>query len=299
MIVRVADGRARVVREIRAAAPLMSDLGAPVPARGPWLTAALPAPAARPFPRHRPRAVVVEHSRQGRPDGVALLSFRRRGPATAISLLGALPGPLPAGRPASRLLARDDEVAGLLAEGVFDLLTSVRGPWTLQLAGLPLGDPTVRHLSARLSAARVPAGHSTDRSRALVDELDGVAAVQRTRDPAAVDRWLPAVLARVPRPQRTFVRTAARVHAALGELELAVVPTRDGVAAALLTFVDGDDRWPWWGLSDLGGLRTQLGVPLVSLTASVGLTDGVSDAAWRAAARLTGRGAVSGGAAAG
>ena len=41
MFTRVAVGRARVVREIRAAAPLMAALRAPVAARGPWLTAVL------------------------------------------------------------------------------------------------------------------------------------------------------------------------------------------------------------------------------------------------------------------
>ena len=300
MVLRVADGRARVVREIRAAAPLMAALAAPVTARGPWLTAALPPPAGSPLRRDPTRAVVVEQQLHGRPDGLALLSVRRRGPATAVGLLGAAPSPLPAGRPTSRLYARDDVAAGRLADGLFDLLTSLRGPWTLHLTGLPLGDPTVRHLSARLSAARIESGHSTDRSRVLVDELDTVADVLRTRDPATVDRWLPAVLARLPRAQRGFVRTAVRVHAALGELELAVVPHRDGgVAAAVLTFVDGTDRWPWWGTSDLGGLGTRLGMPLVSLSAAVGLTGGVSDVVWRAAGKLTGRTGVSGAAAAG
>ena len=36
--------------------------------------------------------------------------------------------------------------------------------------------------------------------------------------------------------------------------------------AALLTLVDGTDRWPWWGTSDIGGLRTEMGAPLVGLT---------------------------------
>ncbi|MEU2347468.1 hypothetical protein [Modestobacter sp. NPDC049651] len=298
MLTRVADGRARVVREIRAAAPLVAALASPVTARGPWLTAALPPPSAGPLHRAHPRAVVVERELSGRPDGLALLTTRRRGPVTAVGLLGTAPAPLPAGRPTARLHARDDAVASRLAEGLHDLLTSLRGPWTLHLTGLPLGDPTVRALSARLSAARIPPAHSTDRSRVLVDELDQVADVRRTRDPATVDRWLPAVLDRLPRPQRAFVRTAVRVHAALGELELGVVPRGDGVAAAVLTFVDGADRWPWWGVSDLGGLRAELGMPLVSLSASAGLTGGVSDAVWWAAGKLTGRG-VSGAAAAG
>jgi hypothetical protein len=290
VLTRVADGRARVVREIRAAAPLMSDLAAPVPARGPWLTAALNAQSARPFSRVRPRAVVVEQSGlpagarrepvsgggQGGPstDGAALLTFRRRGVATAVTLLGsgADVGPLPEGRPPARLYARDDDVARRLAGGVVDLLDGLRGPWTLRLAGLPLGDPTLRHLAAAMPDSSL----STTRSRRLVDELDTVAQVQRSRDPAELERWLPAVLARVPERQRAFVRATARLHAAIGQLEVAVVPAPGGPAAVLLTLVDhrpgGADRWPWWGSTDIGGLRRELGSPWVALTASAGLT---------------------------
>jgi hypothetical protein len=290
VLTRVADGRARVVREIRAAAPLMSDLAVPVPARGPWLTAALNAQSAGPLARVRPRAVVVEQSGlpagarrepasgggQGGPstDGAALLSFRRRGVGTAITLLGsgAEVGPLPEGRPPARLYARDDDVARRLAGGVADLLDGLRGPWTLRLAGLPLGDPTIGHLAAAMPDSSL----STTRSRRLVDELDTVAEVQRSRDPVELERWLPAILARVPEHRRAFVRAVARLHAAIGELEVAVVPAAGRPAAVLLTLVDrrpgGEDRWPWWGSTDVGGLRRELGSPWVALTASAGLT---------------------------
>jgi hypothetical protein len=289
VLIRVAEGRARVVREIRAAAPLMSDVAAPVPAQGPWLTAALNAQSARPFSRVRPRAVVVEQSGlpagarrehasgggQGGPstDGVALLSFRRRGVATAVTLLGsdAEVGPLPEGRPPGRLYARDDDVARRLAGGVADLLDDLRGPWTLRLAGLPLGDPTVRHLAAAMPDSSL----STTRSRRLVDELDTVAEVQRSRDPAELERWLPAVLGRVPAHQQDFVRAVARLHAAIGQLEVAVVVGAGGPVAVLLTLLDRrpdrEDRWPWWGSSDVGGLRRELGSPWVALSASAGL----------------------------
>jgi hypothetical protein len=273
VLTRVADGRARVVREIRAAAPLMSDLAVPVPARGPWLTAALNAQSARFLSPVRPWAVVVEQHQGGRSDGVALLSFRRRGVATAVTLLGAGAevGPLPEGRPQSRLYARDDDVARGLAAGVVDLLDGLRGPWTLRLAGLPLGDPTVRHLAAVMPDSSL----STTRSRRLVDELDAVAEVRRSRDPAELERWLPSVLARVPERQRAFVRAVARLHAAIDQLEVAVVPAADGPAAVLLTLLDrrpgGEDRWPWWGSSDVGGLRRELGSPWVALTASAGM----------------------------
>jgi hypothetical protein len=271
---RVADVRARVIHEIRATAPLMSDLAAPIPARAPWLTAAVNAQSARPLSRIRPRAVVVEQHQQGRPDGAALLAFRRRGAATAVTLLGAGADvrPLPEGRPPARLYARDDGVAARLAAGVADLLDGLRAPWTLSLAGLPLGDPTLRHLAAAMPGSSL----STTRSRRLVDELDGVGEVQRSRDPADLDRWLPAVLSRVPSRQRVFLRAAARLHAAVGQLEVAVVPGPSGPAALLLTLVerrsDREDRWPWWGSTDVGGLRRELGSPGSTLTASAGVT---------------------------
>jgi hypothetical protein len=270
--IRVADGRADVAREIRALAPLMSTLAAPVPARGPWLTAALNVQATR--PRTRPRAVLVERHPQGRPDGAALLSFHRRGPLTAVTLLGAEAGPLPEGRSQNRLYARDDEVAVRLAAGVVDLLDGLRSAWTLRLAGLPMGDPTLRHLAAGMPDASL----STTRSRRLVDELDAVGEVRRSSDPTELERWLPALLARVPAPQRAFVRANARLHAAIGQLEVAVVPGVGQPAAVLLTLLDRRadvvDRWPWCGSSDVGGLRRELGSPWAALTSSRGLGSG-------------------------
>ncbi|WP_369139981.1 hypothetical protein [Modestobacter versicolor] len=271
MLTRVADGRADVVREIAAAAPLMADLSAPVTARGPWLTAALNASATGRLSRVRPRAVVVEQGPPGRPDGLALLAFRRRAVGTSVTLLGADAGPLPEGRPQNRLHARDDDIAARLAAGVADLLGALRGPWTMRLSGLPLGDPTLRHLAALLPDSSL----ATARSRRLVDELDTVGAVARSREPAELDRRLPAVLDRVPSSGRALLRTAARLHAANGRLEVAVVPGAGGPAAVLLTLVDphpgGEDRWPWWGSTDVGGLRRELGSPGVTLTVSAGL----------------------------
>lgn len=270
MLTRVAVGRAPVVREVRAAAPLMSELAAPVTARGPWLTAVLNQRPAPLLASARPRAVVVEQPGRGCPDGVALLAFRRRGPVTAVSLLGDAGGPLPGGSPWARFHARDDDVAGRLADGLIDLLDRVRTPWTLRLAGLPPGDPTVRRLAAVLTTA----GVANHRSRRLVDDLDAVGDVRRSLDPGGLDVLLPALLARLPARERRFARAAARLHAAIGRVELAVVPGRDGPAAALLTLLDGPDatvRLPWWGFTDVGGLGRALGSPTTTLTASAGL----------------------------
>jgi hypothetical protein len=262
MSARLAVGRDRVVREVRTAGPLLAALRAPVTARGPWLTAVLNDGAAR-LPRARPVAVVVEPHPRDRPEAVAFLSLRRRGLRTTVSLLGEDAGPVPGGQPPFRLPARDDDAAARLADALVGFLDSLHGPSTLRLAGLPLGDPTVRALAARLPTAV----QATSRSHRLVDELDDVGAVVRSRDPGVVERWLPALLERRPEPRsRRFLRAAARLHAAIGQVEVAVVAEGDAVRAGLLTLVDGPARWPWWGTSDIGGLRTELGSPLVGLT---------------------------------
>src|SRR4051812_40570608 len=220
----------------------MTALRAPVPAGGPWLTAVLNAGAAHRF-SGRPVAVVVEAHRQGRPDAVAFLLLRRRGPVATVSVLGT--DQAPPGGPSARLLARDEEMAGLLAAGVADLLRSLHRPRQLRLAGLPLGDPTARALAARLPDGVL----ATGRTYALLDDLDEVGPVVRSRDPRALERWLPGLLAREPdRRAGEFLRAAARLHAAIGQLEGAVVADRGEPRAAPLTPVDGTRRPPWWGV---------------------------------------------------
>jgi hypothetical protein len=271
---RVALGRARVVRELRAAAPLAAALRAPVPARAPWQTAVLNTGRWSGLPLvvgRRPVAVVVEPHRQGRPAAVAVLVLDRRGPLTTVTLLGQEAGPIPPGRPGFRLPARDDAAADRLAVGVLGLLDGLPGAWTLRLAGLPLGDPTLRALAAELPGAVL----ANERSARLVDDLDDLDAIGvpvRSRDPAVLERWLPSLLERESDPDaRRFLRPAARLHAAIGQLELAAVGEPGSPRAALLTLVDGGDRWPWWGFSTGGGLPTEMGAPLVTLTARGGL----------------------------
>jgi hypothetical protein len=220
---------------------------------------------------HRPVAVVVEEDPAGPPVAVAFLTLHRRGAMTTVTLLGSEGAPLPGGRPPSRLPARDDACADRLAGAVVDLLGGLRGGWSLELAGLPMGDPVVRALADRLPRTVV----ANVRSTRLVDELDASGTpVERGTDPGWIDARLPGVLAREPDARvRQALRVLARVHAAAGELELAVVPdaASAGVpAAALLTLVDGADRWPWWGSSDVGGLRSEMGSPLVGVTARGG-----------------------------
>jgi hypothetical protein len=263
MPTRIVVGRESVVREVRAAAPLMAALAAPVTARGPWLTVVLN--QQRPGPlRPRPAAVVVAEDPREPPAAAAFLALRRRAADTLVTVLGDGMPCTPGGRPAARLAARDDEAAARLAAGIRAVLDGVRGPWTLRLTGLPLGDPVARELSALLPTGLI--GNS--RSTGLVDELDGIGGVTRSRDPAVLERRLPDLLAREPdRRARNFLRSAARLHAAIGQVELAVLAEDDVLRAGLLTLVDGADRWPWWGFSDVGGLRAGRGAPLVGLTA--------------------------------
>ena len=262
---RLVAGSARVVREIRAAGPLMARLRAPLTARGPWLTVALHEAAAG-RPRTRSFAVVVDGGVGAAPEAAAFLTARRQGLRTVVELLGQASVPLPGGRPAARLVAADEVAADRLADGVLALVGSLRRPWSLRLTGLPLGDPTTRALAARLPTALL----ANARSTRLVDALDEAGPVERSRDPREIERRLPALLAALPdRRARDLARAEARVHAAIGQLEVASVPGRDGPRAALLTLVDGEDRWPWWG-AEGAGLRTQMGAPLVQLTVPAG-----------------------------
>nr|WP_218859794.1 hypothetical protein [Petropleomorpha daqingensis] len=255
----------------------MARLRAPIPARGPWLTAVLTASAVA-----RPVAVVVEPHPLDAPVGLALLDLRSRGVVVEATLLGGAPAALaPTGRPPARLLAADPDAAAQLAAGVLDLLDGLRRPWTLRFAGLPLGCPT----TPALAAGTPTAAFGSARSEQLVDALDELGPVSRTTDPRALDRALPALLAAEPeRRARTFLRTAARVHAAIGQLELAVVGSPERPRAALLTLLEGGDRWPWWGTAPDGGLRRAMGSPLVSLTATGGPRPRLPWTPWPAAA---------------
>jgi hypothetical protein len=283
---RVVLGRAPVARELRAAGPLARSVHAPLTASAPWLTAVLAVQAAAPWPRPLPAAVVVGPPPPAPPDALAVLALARSGPVLTATLLG--DGlPVPGGRPPSRLPARDDDAAARLAAGVLGLLASSRRPWRLRLAGLPLGDPTVRAL-ARLRPDAVVASR---RSRRLVDELGTLPGrLVRSRDPRDVDAALPALLAgtRDARARdapahdapahdaraRDLVRVAARLHAAAGRVEVATVTDGGRLRAALLTLLDGApggspdgaDRLPWWGRAPDGGLREEPGGPLVDVT---------------------------------
>ncbi|MGY1623487.1 hypothetical protein ACI789_14925 [Geodermatophilus sp. SYSU D00965] len=263
---RVAAGRAEVVRELRAAGPLLARVRAPVPARPPWLTVVLNAQSPRRWAGVRPLAVVVDRPGSGataETAALAALVLHGRGPRVLVTLLGDGAGPVPPGSAPARVPVRDDAAAAQLAAGVLDLVESLRRPWTLRLTGLPLGDPTTRELG-RL---RPETAFANARSATLVDALDEVGPVDRSRDPRELERWLPQLLAREPDPRaRSFLRASARLHAAIGQLEVAVLSDGGRLRAGLLVLDDGLDRRPWWGFSDVGGLRREMRAPLVTVT---------------------------------
>ena len=266
MFTRVVEGRAGVVREIRAAAPLLSALAVPVTARGPWLVAAL---HTSPAPRVRYRAVVVEAHRHGRPAGLALLASRvqlRRGrPVTVVRLLGDGGPPGPPGVAPRRLPAADAEVADLLAHGIADLIAGTRGRWQLDLAGLPLGDPVLAALGVRVGTG----AFRTSRSRSLVDGLGTADPARRSTDPVSLECWLPAFLDHRPGgARRADLRALVRVHAAAGLLEHVVVLDGGRPIAGLLTVLDGAARRPWWSFGPTDGPTDVPGQPWVALAAS-------------------------------
>ncbi len=213
--------------------------------------------------------MTVQADAQGRPTGAAWLSLRRRGPVTEVRLLGDGIAAVPPGSAPHRLLAADAAVAAELATGIQQLLWGIRGPWRLALAGLPLGDPVLAALGSALGTG---ASFATARSRRLVDSLDEMGPVRRSQDAGELERWLPVLLDRRPTgTRREVLRSLARVHAAAGVLEHAVLLDRGQVRAGLLTLVDGAARRPWWGFSEVGGLEQGPGQPLVSLGASSGV----------------------------
>ena len=207
-------------------------------ARGPWLTAVLNAGAA-----HRFSGRPGRRRGGGTPAGPP----RRRGvPASAPPRAGdrghaarRRAAPVPAGArrsgcsPGTRTWPACSRPASTTCWG------RCAGPAS---SGWPVSRSVTRR---RGSLGPAPGRRHRHRPHpALVDDLDDLGPVARSRDPRVLERWLPILTAREPdRRARDFLRAAARLHAAIGQLELAVVAER---RAALLTLVDGAQRWPWW-----------------------------------------------------
>ena len=191
---------------------------------------------------------------------------------TAVTLLRHEPRRLPEGRPPAAARARDDDVAGRLGYGVADLLDAARGPWTLRLAGLPLGDPTLSVLATLMPGASLATSAAGGWSTSWTPSARcGAVGTPRSSSSTCRPCW-PASIGSATScaPQPGCSRRSASWRSRWCQYG------DHGPAAVLLTLLDprpgGTDRWPWWGSSDVGGLR-ELGSPWVSLTASAGLTE--------------------------
>ena len=262
---RVAVGRARVVREVRAAAPLMAALRAPVPARGPWLTAVLDAGAARPA-RGAGRSP-SSSSRTGRA-GRRRVAFLAAAPPRARRRRSRCSGRhrAAAARAAAGPAARraTPRAAELLADGDRSTCSpALRGPWTLRLAGLPLGDPTL----AALARPAADGGRRQRPQHAGWSTSSTGCRRRRAAHPrprACVDRWLPAPAGRRARPARPAVparrRAAARRDRPAGARGRPRRAAGCGRAAH-----PGRRRRPLAlvGPPRTRGLRTEMGAPLV------------------------------------
>ena len=184
---------------------LHSDLGKPLMATWTWL---------RPWTSvHRewdPVAVVVRERGGPQIEAAALLAMRSTGNGTELIAIGR--GPLQC----TRLAARSDRGARMLAKGITELLPADRA-WTLDLPELPSADRVARLLVQQLTGAEITplppiprvefhpgAEQSTDvlsanmrrQLRKATNRLasDGrTAQIEFTRDDSEVQRLLPAI----------------------------------------------------------------------------------------------------------
>lgn len=183
---------------------LLASAGAPITARRPWLSC---------WARHhvdwRPWPVVIR--RDGELRGVALLARQTRRGVLRVAMLGhgesdycALP-------------VRDPADAPRLAAAVALALRRQRRPWTMHLEQLPVGDPVVAALRARLRSAEIgPA------DPAVVVPIDPPGADLRNALSAKERKNIRYARAKLRRdglrPEVRLLRDAAEVRASLPEI---------------------------------------------------------------------------------
>jgi hypothetical protein len=139
--VRILSKKSEIVASLSDAETLFDAVGAPFCARASWLGTW--------YAHTRSRPVIVLVEAGAVPVAIACLAVRRAGPIRTIRLAGH--GPSDYGR----LPARDADAAAALAAGIVDWLAGLRGPWRLELAQLPVGDPVAGRLVTALSGARL------------------------------------------------------------------------------------------------------------------------------------------------
>jgi CelD/BcsL family acetyltransferase involved in cellulose biosynthesis len=268
---RLIRGRAQLLRALQAAEDLFEHTRAPVCARALWVSTWLAA-----VPAVDPVAVVVEAG--DRLTGLACLAVSRRGPLRTVTL--AADGPSDYGW----LPARDAASAAALADGVADLLGTVRRPWRLRLSQLPLHDPVAARLLAVLPGARTVPGQgcpqltfgpervlerhlsasgrrSARHARTRLAASGHSVRVERTSDPAAVRCLLPDLVAMHrardhSRGRRSdldddtrrlfYIRVICRLADA-GAIDVPTLWLDDRLAAFFVGIRDGDTYRSWDG----------------------------------------------------
>jgi CelD/BcsL family acetyltransferase involved in cellulose biosynthesis len=268
--VTIVEGMCDVAGEIDRCRPLMERLGAPVTARGTWLTAALHC-----LPSGRP-AAVVSRSPTGEPDGATFLTVTRSRGYAEVTLLGAHVSDH------ARLLATDHDVARAIAHGVRTVLDDVRGPWRLYVEQVPYRDPVLEQLAGglahseltegdvcpvtRFGADRALAAHLSKNGRGTAKQgrnrltrEDSEWRIERTRDSGAIAALLPTAAA-IHRsrdhaagrrsdfddPRRVdFFTRVTRELAEEGCVELATLHVGGAVAAYFVVLLDGG-VWRFW-----------------------------------------------------
>jgi CelD/BcsL family acetyltransferase involved in cellulose biosynthesis len=202
---RIVSERSEIAACLIDAEPLLDAVGAPFCARALWLSAW--------YEQARSRPVVLLVEAMGVPVAMACLAVQRAGPVRTIRLAGH--GPSDYGR----LPARDPVAAAALAAGIVDWLGGLRGPWRLDLAQLPVGDPVAGRLLTALSGARLEPDQSSPvltfaegqdrherfftarilrevrRGQRKLDQAGVAAQVRRISSPVGVHRLLPDVVA--------------------------------------------------------------------------------------------------------
>lgn len=274
---RVVAGGGVVVREGVAALTglggelddLMDHAGVPITARRPWLTC-----WARCHDDWTPWLVGV--LRGGRLRGAALLARQRRRGGTRIVALGAGASDYAA------LPVREPRDAVPLAAAVAAALRGEHRPWTAHLEQLPVGDPVVAALRARLPAAEIgPA------DPAVVVPIDPPGVDLRPAASARTRKNLRTAHGRIRRdglwPEVRRIHAAADVRAALPEI--ARVRAAGNARMGVNDHAAPGERAFWGDILPLLAARGELEITEVRLDGAlacygVALLDGTAYRGW-------------------
>jgi CelD/BcsL family acetyltransferase involved in cellulose biosynthesis len=247
----------------------------PITARRPWLEVWI-----RSYWEYEPWAVVVEGP-GGRLEAAALLARRRLGPLMEIVALGDGPSDY------TRLPARSQPAAAVLARSLVDRLSQADRAWRLTVNFLPEADAVASELTALLSWARLVPGDKAPKLRFRADRrlrahlsrnswqrerkawnrfrrVGMEPALERLESPEDVGRALDEIEsvrrrrdAHVgrrtlidSRAGRTFWRAVVLEHARRGTVQVFTLRVGGKLAAYSVCFSDGESLRFWDGRVD-------------------------------------------------